>query len=63
MEILSQVRKVLRRWKEYFEELLNEEHERELGKEEPEKIRKRLEEGTVERQLVPTTFQWKYGSV
>ena len=34
----------LRRWKEYFEELLNEENEREHRKEEPEIIRERIDQ-------------------
>ena len=33
---------VLRRWKDYFEELLNEDNEKEHRKEEPEMIGKRI---------------------
>ena len=35
---------VLRRWNEYFEELLNKENDKECRNEEPEKIRKRVEQ-------------------
>ena len=41
-KIIASEESVLRRWKKYFEELLNEENEREHRNEEPEKIRKRV---------------------
>ena len=43
-KIIASEESVLRRWKKYFEELLNEENEREHRNEEPEKIRKRVDQ-------------------
>lgn len=42
--VITSEESVLRRWKEYFEELLNEENSRERRKEEPERIRKKVDQ-------------------
>ncbi|KAK3528246.1 hypothetical protein QTP86_027959, partial [Hemibagrus guttatus] len=74
--VLTSEESVQRRWKEYFEELMNEENEREkrvegvnsveqkvdkIRKDEVRKALKRMKSG--KRELVLTTSRWRSGSV
>ncbi|KAK3514564.1 hypothetical protein QTP70_021619, partial [Hemibagrus guttatus] len=68
--VLTSEESVQRRWKEYFEELMNEENEREKRVEgvnsveqKVDKIRKDEVRNALKRQLVLTTSQWRSGSV